>query len=122
MLFQTIGQTQIFLWMVAAGVLLGGLYAFFRLLRRLLQAGFWLSLACDMSFGTLGAALLICACVWANHAQLRAYMFFGVFTGMALFFLGPYPLLQRFARGLTASGKKLRGKLCDCRLIKVIFR
>ena len=51
MLFGTIGQGWVFVWMVAAGALIGAWYALLAALRRLLAAGTWLSLAADAAFG-----------------------------------------------------------------------
>ena len=47
MLFSTIGQIHVFLWMAGAGALIGALCALAAALRRLLCAGFWLTLAID---------------------------------------------------------------------------
>ena len=55
MLFSTIGQIHVFLWMAGAGALIGALCALAAALRRLLCAGFWLTLAIDAATG-LGAA------------------------------------------------------------------
>ena len=122
MLFQTIGQIPIFLWMIGTGVLMGALYAFFGAVRHLLQAGFWLSLVCDAVFGLLASAMLIISLILVNHAQIRAYMFLGLICGLTLFALGPYPLLRRFSKALRHAASAVYRKLSECRLMKVIFR
>ena len=61
MLFATAGQFPLFLWMVGAGVAVGALYSLCAGLRRLLSAGFWLTLAADAFFGLAAALTLIAA-------------------------------------------------------------
>ena len=67
MLFSTVGQGWVFLWMVAAGALIACWYALLAALRRLLAAGFWLSLAADLAFGVGAAAIFCAALVTADY-------------------------------------------------------
>ena len=56
MLYATAGQGWVFVWMAAAGALIAAWYGVLAGLRRLLAAGFWLSLAADVAFsGYCGA-------------------------------------------------------------------
>ena len=59
MLFSTVGQGWVFLWMLSAGAAIGAWYACMAALRRLLCAGPWLSLAADIAFGAGAAAISI---------------------------------------------------------------
>ena len=71
MLFSTAGQGWVFVWMLAAGALIGAWYALLAALRRLLCAGFWLSLAAATDLGA-GAAVLFCgALVTADYGRVR---------------------------------------------------
>ena len=58
-LYETVGQLQVFVWMLAAGALMGAWYAVTALLRRLLEARTWLGLCADAAFG-LGAGAIFC--------------------------------------------------------------
>ena len=88
MLFTTLGQHRVFLWMLAAGALTGAWYAGMAALRRLLSAGPWLSLLADCAFG-LGAAAIFCLALFtANYGQLRLYAVLADALGFGLFALG----------------------------------
>ena len=63
MLFATVGQGARFVWMLAAGAGVGAWYMLTALLRRFIQAGFWLTLACDLLFGVGAAVILIAALI-----------------------------------------------------------
>ena len=122
MLFSTIGQIYIFLFMTGAGVLVGALYSLTAGLRCLLRAGFWLTLLIDALFGLAAACLLIAALLACCYGQARLYQFLGVFIGAALFLQGVFPLL---CRACTWFEKKLRhifAHIREYRLIKVIFK
>lgn len=122
MLFSTIGQIHIFLWMIGAGMLIGALYALCAGLRLLMRAGFWLTLAIDVMFGLISGVVLIAAVLFASYGSVRLYELLGAAVGMILFSLGVRPPLEALFR---AAGKLLRRtirKSANFRLIKVIFR
>ena len=122
MLFSTVGQGWVFVWMVAAGALIGAWYALLAALRRLLAAGFWLSLAADLAFGA-GAALLFCAAlVAADWGRFRLYSALGALLGFALFAAGVFPPTRRAASRLAGAFRHIFVKFRGFRWIKVIFR
>ena len=110
MLFSTIGQIYVFLWMIGAG------------LRRLLGAGFWLTLAIDALFGLGAALILIAASVIACYGQLRLYELLGVALGAVLFQLGVEPPVRRLLGALARAVKRMFRRCANFRLIKVIFK
>ena len=122
MLFATIGQPLIFLWMLGAGLMIGAVYALFRGLRRLFAAGRALTLFMDALFGLCAALIFIAASVFADYGRVRLYQFAAAALGAILYRQGIDLPLQTAAR---AAGKKLR-RLCfylsKTRLIKVIFK
>ena len=84
MLFETIGQHRVFLWMLAAGMLIGAWYGGMAGVRRLLAAGVWLSLVCDVIFG-IGAGAIFCAALFtANYGALRLYAAQRLYPGAEL--------------------------------------
>ena len=122
MLFTTIGQQRVFLWMLAAGTLMGAWYAATALIRRLLSAGPLLSLAADLAFG-LGAAAIFClALVTANRGALRLYTVLSAALGFALFALGAFPAGRRALSASKRGVCHIIVKLSRYRWIKVIFR
>jgi len=122
MLFSTIGQLPVFLWMMGAGALIAAWYAALAALRRLLRAGPWLSLAADVAFGA-GAAVLFCgALVLANYGQPRLFAVLGTALGFALFAAAFYGPGLRLARAAADALRHNYVRLKQNRWIKVIFR
>ena len=122
MLFSTIGQIHVFLWMAGAGALIGALCALAAALRRLLCAGFWLTLAIDAATGLGAAVVLIAALVLGNYGVVRLYELLGAVAGLALFRLVAEPLLGAAARAVGRCARWIFQKIANFRLIKVIFR
>jgi len=122
MLFSTIGQGRIFLWMAASGILIGAWYAFLAAVRRLLDAGFWLSLIADIAFGAGAAVIFLAFLITANYGVMRLYPLLGAGVGIYLFAFGLFPLLKRLFLGLNSILCSVVSKLKQNRLIKVILR
>ena len=122
MLFATAGQGWVFLWMVAAGALIACWYAVLAALRRLLAAGFWLSLAADVAFGVGAAALFCGALVAADYGRVRLYPIVGALLGFALCAAGLFPPARRIASALTRAFRRIFVTIRGFRWIKVIFR
>ena len=122
MLFGTIGQGWVFVWMVATGALIGAWYALLAALRRLLAAGTWLSLAADAAFGAGAAAIFCAALVAANYGQVELYAVGGALAGFALFAAGAFPPARRLAEAFTAKARRIIVIFRRFRWIKVIFR
>ena len=122
MLFETIAQPRIFLWMLAAGMLVGAWYGALAGLRRLLAAGVWLGLVCDMLFG-LGAAAIFCGGLYlANYAALRLYHLLAAGLGFMAFALGAYPPGRRAVYVMKCAAKRIFVTFSRFRWIKVIFK
>lgn len=122
MLFSTIGQIHVFLWMVGAGLAIGALYTLCAWLRRLLCAGFWLTLAIDAMFGLCAAVVIIVAALSAGYGNLRLYEFLGAALGAILFELGVRPPLEWISGAAFDGLKRTFHRIAKFRLIKVIFR
>ena len=122
MLFSTVGQGSVFLWMMGAGAVIAVWYGVCAALRRLLQAGFWLSLAADIGYGIGAAALFSLALYAANYGSLRLYAVLGAALGFALFAAGAYPPGRAAARALARAARHIFVKISRFRWIKVIFR
>jgi len=111
MLFYTIGQSQIFLAMVYAGMSIGLFYDILRLIRYMLTAGRALSLALDLIFGVGSAILLIAFMMEANYAELRLYALLGAFCGLILYAFTISPVVifmyRNAKKGLSHIGALL---------------
>ena len=122
MLFSTIGQSCVFLWMTGAGLLIGALYVLCAGLRRLLSAGFWLTLLTDMLFGACAGLTIVAALVTGSYGSLRLYQLLGVALGIVLFELGVAPLLRSAVNALSRAVRRIYDTIANYRLIKVIFK
>ena len=122
MLFSTVGQARLFVWMMAAGAAVGAWYVLTALLRRVLQAGLWLTLACDLLFGMGSAVILIAALVVGNYGQARPFEILGALCGALLFALGLAPPLNALKRRICRVLHKIMSAIARNRLIKVIFK
>ena len=122
MLFSTIGQIHSFLWMLGAGLTVGALYMLCAGLRRLMGAGFWLTLVIDALFGLCAALILIAAALTANYGSLRPYELLGAALGGILFELGVRPPLEWLAGAILHRLRRAVQNTATFRLIKVIFK
>lgn len=122
MLFYTIGQIHVFLWMVGAGLAIGALYTLCAFLRRLLCAGFWLTLIIDALFGLCAAVILIVAALTADYGRLRLYELLGAALGAILFELGFRPPLERLTAAAVCGLRNAVKTIANIRPIKVIFK
>ena len=122
MLFSTVGQGWVFLWMVAAGALIAGWYALLAALRRLLAAGFWLSLAADIAFGVGAAALFCGALVAADYGRVRLFSVAGTLAGFALCAVALLPPARRVAAAIAGLFRHILVTIRGFRWTKVIFK
>ena len=122
MLFATVGQGARFIWMLAAGAVIGVWYMLTVLLRRFIQAGFWLTLACDLLFGAGAAVILIAALIAGSYGQVRPFDILAAALGAMLFGVGIlspiWTLLQKIRRKIRA----IMAKLAKKHLINIIFK
>ena len=122
MLFATISQPAIFLWMMFCGGIIALWYSLMALVRHLMQAGFWLSLICDLIFGLGCAAILIAGLVIGDYGRVRLYSLSGAILGAIVTRIGLItPLYVVFAR-FGAFLRIIVTKLAKYRLIKVLFK
>ena len=122
MLFATIQQGLLFLWMMAAGVLIGLWYALTLGLRKLIQAGFWLTLCCDLLFGA-GCAVILCAFLLAgSYGALRPFELLGAVCGALLCVCAVLPPLRTLGRWLSRLCGAVASRLRKSRALQVILK
>ncbi|HIU34020.1 MAG TPA: hypothetical protein IAB02_05605 [Candidatus Pullichristensenella excrementigallinarum] len=122
MLFATIGQWKVFAAMCLAGVLVGVWFSLLRLLRRLLSAGFWLTLLADLAFGAGAAAILALGLTLSCYGQVRLYSFLAAGLGAGIWLAGPHALGQRIFRRILPKFRQAARAIAHYRLFKVIFK
>ena len=122
MLFSTIAQPQMFLWMMLSGMVAALWFEIVDGFRRLMQAGRLLSFFTDIIFAIGLAAILIAFFLLGNYGQFRLYGLAGAACGYGLFrfaLLRPArALLAKLHRRLSAFWRRLTQK----RLFNIIFK
>ena len=122
MLFATVGQGARFIWMLAAGAVVGVWYMLTALLRRFIQAGFWLTLACDLLFGAGAAVILIAALIAGSYGQVRPFDILGAAIGALLFGFAILSSIWALLRKIWLKSHHILGILAKKRLINIIFK
>lgn len=118
MLFYTIGQGSVFVWMTLCGMLTGLLYDLFRLIRCILRAGTGLTLALDIAWGACSGVVLAVMLVIANRGELRPYVLAAVLAGFLLYQAAASRPMVWAAGKMAACVKKLP----RFRLLQNLFR
>ena len=122
MLFATVGQGARFVWMMAAGAAVGAWYMLTALLRRFIQADFWLTLLCDLLFGAGAAVILIAALIAGSYGQVRPFDILGAILGAALFGAGLLAPLWALLRKMRRKIRHIMTSLSKKHLINIIFK
>ena len=122
MLFATVGQGALFLWMMAAGAAVGLWYALLATLRRFIQAGFYLTLVCDLAFGIGSAVILIAFLVSGNYGRVRLFEIVAALLGALIFALAASPPLKGLENALRRTFRRIKASMSGNRLLKVIFK
>ena len=122
MLFATVGQGARFIWMIAAGAAVGLWYMLTALLRRFIQAGFWLTLACDLLFGVGAAVILIAALITGSYGQTRPFDILGAAIGALLFGFAILSSIWALLRKIRLKIRHFLVGLSKKRLINIIFK
>lgn len=122
MLFSTIGQGWEFLLMLAAGAAIGLWYGLLAAVRRLLAAGFWLSLAADLAFGAGAAALFCAALTVADYGRFRLFAVLAALLGFGLCAIGVCLPAREALKAVKGWACRIFVTIRRFRWIKVIFR
>lgn len=122
MLFATMGQGSLAVWMMICGAAMYGLALLFAGLRILMQAGFWLNLALDLLLGALCAGIFIAFLVAGNYGRLRLYEIIAAGLGALIAHLALKSPLKCAGNALKQMQKRIWTWMQKNRLIKVIFR
>lgn len=122
MLYYTIGQWRVFVFMLLAGAAAGAWYGIILRAGRLMQAGPWLNAFLDL-LCALGVWLVLTAALLiANYGQVRAYALMAFALGLAIERLTVGRLLMLLLNGIGLGLKKALEGITRCGLVKKIFR
>ena len=122
MLFATISQPAVFLWMMFCGGVIALWYGLMAGVRHLTEAGFFLSLLCDLIFGLGCGAILIAGLIAGDYGRVRLYGILGAVLGGIMTGIGLIAPLRNLLGRISAFLQEIVTKLAKYRLIKVLFK
>ena len=122
MLFYTVGQSQIFLTMLYAGLAAGLYVSLDGAARRLFEAGKLLSLTMDLLLGIVLAVIACIALLIAADGELRLYSLMGMLAGFLLYMGTLAPLLERLAALISIPLRALGRFLIRRTLVKKLLK
>ncbi len=106
MMFETVGQSSIFLAMMYAGLCVGLLYDGLRMVRRLLAANALVTAFFDLLFWLAAAAVAAVALALRGEGALRFYSLAGCASGMVLYLLGISRVLRAIGQAIVRSYRR----------------
>ncbi len=80
------GQFETFLITVVTGMLLGGLFDFYRIMRGVFRPRRIFTSLADLLYWLLATVIVFIALLLGNWGEIRLYVFFGLFAGILLYF------------------------------------
>lgn len=122
MLFHTYGQARVFLSMLYCGLLIGAWYDLLAVVRRVLEAGRYLTAFLDMVFSLGVAVALVGFLLLTNFGEMRGYCLLGAACGAVLYALTIHPLLKLVVGKPFALLVRLLKSFRQTALAKKIFR
>lgn len=122
MLFYTVGQSQIFLTMLYAGLLAGLYVSIDGAARRLFEAGRLFGALMDLILGVVLAAVACIALIIAADGELRLYSLMGLLAGFLIYMGTLHPLLIQLFRLASIPLRAVRRFLLRLSLVKKLLK
>ena len=80
------GQVFTFLMTIVTGMLLGGLFDCYRVLRRTFKPKAFMTWLADLLYWLVATVVMFIALVFSNWGELRFYVFIGVLSGLGVYY------------------------------------
>ena len=122
MLFATIAQPLLFLWMMLSGMIAALWYALVDGVRKLMQAGRLLSLFTDFVFALGLAAILTTFFLWGNYGQMRLFGLIGAACGYMLMHFAVIRPASACLKAVSVKIRPIAAKISQNRLFNIIFK
>lgn len=116
MILTNIQQVNILLLMLCAGIICSGAYDIFRIIRRLNNEGFLITIFCDTLFWILTFFILFRFLYTASNGELHIVQLLFILLGSMLYFFGPSKIIMRLF-SLIKKGKIILKKTKTYRYI-----
>lgn len=100
-------QGQIFLLFFIIGIIIGGIFDFFRVIRKSFKTPDYITLIQDITFFILSGNILIYSVIKINNGEIRLFLFLAIFFGMLIYFLTISTLYVIILFGIVKICKKI---------------
>jgi len=94
MMMSAANQAYVFLATVYGGLIIGFFFDIYRMIRRILRPGKWLTGVMDLIFWILMAIFSFLVLLYINYGQIRLYSFLGLGLGWGLYILSISQLIM----------------------------
>ncbi len=78
-------QFNVFLAFVLIGIVIGFVFDFFRILRRVYKTPDFITILEDITFWLISGIILLLGIFILNKGRIRAYLFLGLFSGICIY-------------------------------------
>lgn len=121
---ETINQAYLFLIFTLNGVFIGILFDIFRILRRSFNTPNFITYIEDTLFWIISAFVVLYSLFIFNNGQFRAYIFVGIFLGIAIYMLFFSKYVIKVSVNIISFIKNIIGTILKILLypIKIIYR
>ena len=82
-----VNQSYLFIVFTINGLLIGTLFDFFRILRRVFKTNDFITCLEDIAFWLFTGCLILYSIFKFNNGEIRLYMFLGIFIGILMYLL-----------------------------------
>lgn len=80
-------QERVFLLFFVIGIIIGGVFDIFRVIRKVFKTPDYITLIQDIIFFLLSGAIAIWGIIKLNNGEVRLFLFIAIFFGMLIYFL-----------------------------------
>lgn len=80
-------QERVFLLFFIIGIIIGGVFDFFRVIRKAFKTPDYITLIQDIIFFLLSGTIIIWGIIKLNNGEVRLFLFIAIFFGILIYFL-----------------------------------
>ena len=80
-------QEQVFILFFLVGIIIGIIFDFFRVIRKIFRVADYITFIQDIIFFILAGTIIISSIIIINGGEIRFYLFLAIFFGMLIYFL-----------------------------------
>ena len=110
-----VNQSYLFIVFTINGLLIGTLFDFFRILRRVFKTNDFITCLEDIVFWLFTGCLILYSIFKFNNGEIRLYMFLGIFIGILMYLLLLSKYIINVSVAVLTFFKKIISKIiCIC--------